>query len=151
MKLFVIFSNLEHLADLLKKPISINISFDSKFLFNFHISAPYVRVLLNIELYISNFFSSYLSVHSTLFSIAVIAVLLLILLLISFSCLSSLSSFTAKYLKIFSIFKYHIYSYFSREKLNHDRRKILYSFLNPVDMEITNQILIQGTSRTTSS
>ena len=37
---FLIFSNLECLADLLKKSISIDINFDVKFLFSFQISAP---------------------------------------------------------------------------------------------------------------
>jgi hypothetical protein len=36
------FANLEHLAHLLKKSISIDISFDYKLLLNFHISALYV-------------------------------------------------------------------------------------------------------------
>ena len=37
---FLIFTNLECLADLLKKSISIDINFDVKFLFSFQISAP---------------------------------------------------------------------------------------------------------------
>ena len=41
-----------------KKSTSIDISFDSKFLLNFHVSAPYVTVLLTIELYISNLFNA---------------------------------------------------------------------------------------------
>ena len=52
--LFLIFYNLEHPADLLRMSISIAISFDSKCLLNFHVSAPYVTLLLTIELYISN-------------------------------------------------------------------------------------------------
>jgi hypothetical protein len=39
MHYFLIFSSLQHLADLLKKSISINISLDSKCLLNFHVSA----------------------------------------------------------------------------------------------------------------
>jgi hypothetical protein len=47
--LFLFFSNLEHLADLLRKFVSIDISFDSEFLLNFHVSAPYVTVLSTTE------------------------------------------------------------------------------------------------------
>ena len=39
------FSNLEHLTDVLRKSISIQLSFDSKFLLNFHVSALYLTVL----------------------------------------------------------------------------------------------------------
>ena len=66
----------------LRKSISIDISLDSKFLLNFHVSAPYVTVLLTIELYISNLvFLVICLFHSTLFSIAVTALPLLILLM----------------------------------------------------------------------
>ena len=51
--LYLIFSNFEHLADLIEKSISNDISFDSKFVLNFHVSAPYVTVL-ELYTYISN-------------------------------------------------------------------------------------------------
>ena len=47
IQLFMFFSNLEHLP---KKSIYTDISFDSKFMLNFHITTPYVKVLLTIEL-----------------------------------------------------------------------------------------------------
>ena len=69
------FYNIAHLADLLKKSISIDIGFDFKFLLNFNVSA-----LLIIELHICNLLFLVICLfHSTLFSIAVIALPLLIL------------------------------------------------------------------------
>ena len=50
--LFPFFSNLEHLADLLKKSISSDISFDSFFIFR--VSTPYVAEIFTIELYVIN-------------------------------------------------------------------------------------------------
>ena len=85
-----IFSNIEYLADLKKKITAINISFDYKYLLNFHVSVPYVAELLTIELYICNFLSICLF-HNTPFIIDVIALPLLILFSMSFSYLSSTS------------------------------------------------------------
>ena len=88
LTLFLIFYNPEHQADLLRKSISIDISFVSKFLLNFHVSAPHVTVLLTIELHISNLFFLVICLfHSTLFSIAVTSLPLLILFLIFLSFL----------------------------------------------------------------
>ena len=45
-----------HLTDLRKKSISIDISLDSKFLLNVHVSAQYVTVLYTVELYMCDIF-----------------------------------------------------------------------------------------------
>ena len=68
------FSNLQQLAYLLKKSISIDISFDSKFLLNFPVSAPYryVTIRFTIELCIYNlYFLDIWLFHSSPYSIAV--------------------------------------------------------------------------------
>jgi hypothetical protein len=62
--LFLIFSILQHLAGLLRNSISIDISFEPKFLLNVHVSAPYVTVILTNDGFLSiskTFHSGYMT------------------------------------------------------------------------------------------
>ena len=65
--------------------ISIDVSFDSKFLLNFHVSAPYVTVHLTIELYISR-------INLPLFSTVVPAIIFVFLSCRPFVAITTLST-----------------------------------------------------------
>ena len=111
------FSNLEHRTHHLKKSISIDISFDSNFLLNFHISASYVMLLLTtgIELYISNLFFLVICIfHNIPFSIVVIVLPLLILFLVLFSSTVLINSYS----QILNFFASSNGTFFIPTKLN---------------------------------